>query len=55
MVEISKYGSGEGRPRAIGGAYSTGDDEPSRTDVGTGALDPRLRGDDVNLFIKSIR
>ena len=27
MVEISKYGSGEGRPRAIGGAYSTGHDE----------------------------
>ena len=27
MVEISKYGSGEGRPRVIGGAYSTGKDE----------------------------
>ncbi len=24
MVEISKYGSGEGRPWATGGAYSTG-------------------------------
>jgi len=30
MVEISKYGSGEGRPREIGGAYSTGDDGNSK-------------------------